>query len=245
MTRIAILDPVLPAQVRERPEDLAGIDVGWAGSALDELRRVLPALAPAVLVVSLDSLGADPLRALGELEATAGVELVIVLYRFASREVLRSIEREGRRLVKAPVSNGNLRTQMLSVLVRDIFSSAPSPSPSPSKDPPTDPARARTSQRGSTPPRPPASPSAPERRYSDTQLGRLAETRTSVVCECPNHIATMLQSLVAFEQYARDCENRNERDAEVHRMLGLETARARRILEDAMQVLLVHEKIVV
>jgi hypothetical protein len=241
MTRIAILDPVLPAQLRERPEDLAGIDVGWAGSALDEFRRVLPALAPAVLVVSLDSLGEEPLRALAELESTAGVELVIVVYRFASREVLRSIEGEGRKLVKAPVSNGNLRTQMMSVLVRDIFSAAPSPS----NPPPTERPRARPSQPGSAPPRPPGSASPPERRYSDAQLGRLAETRTSVVCECPNHIATMLQSLVAFEQYARDCENRNEQDAEVHRMLGLETARARRILEDAMQVLLVHEKIVV
>lgn len=236
MIRIAILDPVLPSQVRERPEDLAGIDVGWAGSALEELRRVLPALAPAVLVVSLDTLGAEPLKALEELEATAGAELVIVVYRFASREVLRSLEGEGRKTVKAPVSNGNLRAHMTGLLVRDIFSRT-DPEARPAQRPRGAQAAPVAAAGGSE--RPPA------RLYDDAALGRLAETRTSVRCECPNHVATMLQSLVAFEQYARDCESRNEQDASVHRMLARETGRARRILEEAMGTLLAHEGIVV
>lgn len=37
-------------------------------------------------------------------------------------------------------------------------------------------------------------------RYSPTQLGRLQEITSALTCECPNHLAGIVTSLVAFEE---------------------------------------------
>jgi hypothetical protein len=84
---------------------------------------------------------------------------------------------------------------------------------------------------------------ASPRLYDDEQLGRLREITSSVQCECPNHLASINASLYAFEDYSRDCENRNAKDAEVHGMLYRKTAEARVIMDDALKQLCEHENI--
>jgi hypothetical protein len=80
-------------------------------------------------------------------------------------------------------------------------------------------------------------------RYSTVQLGKLQQISTQIECECPNHLAILLQNLSDFENYSANCENRNPADAEIHRMLYESTARARALLERAMDRLIVHEQI--
>jgi hypothetical protein len=82
-------------------------------------------------------------------------------------------------------------------------------------------------------------------RYTVEQLGRLQEMRSVIQCECPNHVATLVQSLLAFEAYARNCENRNAADAAVHRMLHDKTMAARTVMEEALAELIAFEKIAV
>ena len=84
---------------------------------------------------------------------------------------------------------------------------------------------------------------APARRYSDDQLARLLEISSQVDCECPNHVAKIVAGLVSFEDYAKDCENRNEEDARIHAMLYEASARARDVMERAMAELLEFEDI--
>ena len=81
-------------------------------------------------------------------------------------------------------------------------------------------------------------------RFSAEQLGRLQEIASSVDCECPNHLATLVTSLQGFEAYSAKCENKGEKDAAIHAMLHRETRRARVLMEDALSQLLVHEGIV-
>ena len=84
---------------------------------------------------------------------------------------------------------------------------------------------------------------APQRRYTDEQLARLLEISSAIDCECPNHLAKIVEGLIAFELYSKDCENRNEEDAKIHAMLYRRTSQARAIMEEALEELVVFEKL--
>lgn len=83
------------------------------------------------------------------------------------------------------------------------------------------------------------------RRFSPERLGRILEITSKVQCECPNHVAKLVEALGSFEDYSRGCENRNEADRAVHAMLADASGRARVIMEEALEALLRAEGIVV
>jgi DNA-binding transcriptional MerR regulator len=83
----------------------------------------------------------------------------------------------------------------------------------------------------------------PERLFDAVQLARLCSIDSPVDCECPKHIAELLQYLSAFEAYSEACEDRNPADAVVHAYLHRTTAQVRRTMEDALQHLLHAEGI--
>ena len=85
------------------------------------------------------------------------------------------------------------------------------------------------------------SPTAP--RYSREQLGKLMEVTSGIECECPNHVALLVDKLQAFERYSKDCESRNEADRAVHAALYKSSAVARAEMERALTILISHEKI--
>jgi hypothetical protein len=74
-------------------------------------------------------------------------------------------------------------------------------------------------------------PHTAPRRFDTRDLNRLVEITSAVGCECPQHIATLVQSLVAFEDYSRHCENKNPEDAALHAMLAEGTSVARQKME--------------
>lgn len=222
MTRLAILDDILPAQIRERAEDLSPVEVVWTGTQAEELLAESNRLRPDVLALNLELLGGEdeaPRRA-RELATSTGAELVILLYQFARREVLREAARAGARPVKVPVTLANLRTHMTSVIVKDLLAA------------PREPIASSTL------------PAPAERRFTKAQLARLHEIESRVECECPNHLSELILSLDAFESYSAACESRNAEDARIHGVLHRSTAAARRIMEDALTELLRHENIV-
>ena len=56
-------------------------------------------------------------------------------------------------------------------------------------------------------------------------------------------MASLLQSLCAFEKYSDDCEERNPEDALLHSYLHRTTAKARRSMEEALRHLILTEGI--
>jgi hypothetical protein len=216
---IAILDESIPQQLAESPQ--ADLHVSWRGTSLAELRAAAQRERPQVLVLDLDLLGPTPVEEVERLQRELEPELVITLYKFARRDLVAGLGGERRRALRAPLSVSALRTQMMSVLVRSIFQ-LPRAAPEVES------------------PRPFVG--APK-RFSAAQLGKLAELRSSIECECPNHLSTIVTELQAFEAYAAQCENRNEADAAVHRYLFEETAKARAIMEEALARLVEHERI--
>lgn len=242
MPTLAILDDTLPMQLRERPEELDPIRVVWTGTDVERLRSEAPVLRPTVLALDLQRLGEDPVSEARRLGDLCNAELVLLLYQFAPRDVIREAARAGTRPVKTPIRLGALRTQLTSVIVRNILGDSGANAA----------ATAKRDERQTSRPR--ALPALsnlgtpvdgiPPRRYSRAQLGRLAEIQSSIDCECPNHLSELLVALTAFEDYSRACQNRDDADAKMHSLLHRRTAEARSIMEEALSQLLVHEKIV-
>lgn len=225
--RIAILDEQIAAQLNERGEELDGLDVVWSGLDVEGFRREVPVARPEALVVDLALLGADPVSEVEALMAGTGAQTLLVTYTFAKREVLEGLSEKRARPLRAPVSLESLRGFLSGVMVRKILGGA-----------------GGDAQRLAGALRPQSRATATvQPRYSMAQLGRLKEIESAVECECPANLADLLTQLVAFENYSANCENKNDKDAEVHHMLFKETGRARAIMEQALTHLIDHENI--
>ena len=83
------------------------------------------------------------------------------------------------------------------------------------------------------------------RLYSDSELVALAETPSSVACECPRHLAEIVALLVGFENYSAECVSGDEKDAELHRHLYEVTSEARTMFEQALARVVIEEGLVV
>ena len=84
-------------------------------------------------------------------------------------------------------------------------------------------------------------PAASVRRYSDEQLASLAEQPSTVLCECPRHLAEIVLQLAHFEQYSVECDVRSPADSALHRHLGNLAGAARAMFEQALERV-VHEE---
>lgn len=224
MVRLAILDDYLPEQLRTGDGDgLKDMEVVWTGDDLDELVRVAAERKVQVVILNVDLVrGTPPAQAVERVKRETGADLVIALYSFLRRSELEAVA-EYSRPVKSPASLTQLRSQMLHVLVKNLFGKAD----------------AAQRERG----RPNATGTNPAPRFTRAQLAKLIEIQSAVQCECPNHVGELVAGLMAFEAYAEACENQNPKDAQVHRMLANGTGRARLIMEDALSELIEHEGI--
>ena len=62
-------------------------------------------------------------------------------------------------------------------------------------------------------------------------------------CECPNHMSSIVETLVAFEEYSIQCESESREDAALHSYLHSMTSKARWLMEVALQKLAEVEQI--
>lgn len=76
--------------------------------------------------------------------------------------------------------------------------------------------------------------SAAPRRYDDAFLYQLSHMPSKVQCECPNHMADLLNKLNAFERYSLECESTNIADASLHAMLYSAGSHCRAIFEELL-----------
>jgi len=78
----------------------------------------------------------------------------------------------------------------------------------------------------------------PPRRFTDETLARLATISSTVQCECARHLAELLTSLAAFEQYSTENESRSIKDVALDAYLNATASRARHMIEIAPTQLL-------
>lgn len=214
--RVAILDPTLSEQMRVNPADLGRLELVASATDAPTLGERIGGAGADVLVADLALLGPHPVEVLQRCRTACGVRLVVVLYEWATRRQLARLATAGARLVRGPIPVATLRQ-----VISDLWVLG---------------AAERRSEPVAVPA--PALPSGglpvPARRFDDLQIARLREVRSVVDCECPNHLAGLISSLLAFERYSADCESRTPEDAALHARLHRGTAEARATMEDLL-----------
>jgi DNA-binding transcriptional MerR regulator len=80
-------------------------------------------------------------------------------------------------------------------------------------------------------------------KYTPDQLSQLRSITSTVECECPHHLAQLVETLVAFERYSELCEQRFPKDVAIHRTLRKGTGQARMEVERLLQRLVAYEGI--
>jgi hypothetical protein len=169
---------------------------------------------PDLVLFDYPSLHGDQIREIANLFAQSGAARAIVLYGFASRATLERLDARRILTKRSPVDVVELRRWCLAL------------NQSAGAKPPDD-ERLDEAAAGIAYPIPP-------RRFTDSELARIATVSSSVRCECPHHLADLVSALAAFEAYSEECENRNAEDAAVHAFLHASSARARAVMEAAL-----------
>lgn len=169
-----------------------------------------------VLLVECPTLDEHSSHRLRRARRLTGARQLLVVYGFAPKDVVATVEAEGATLLRFPVNWETVRRYCLG-------------------------AQAEAANRGDWQE---ADMTAvigapiPARRFDDAQLARAGMITTSIQCECPHHLADLIIALSRFERYSAQCEARNEQDAALHAYLHGATARARAVMEGALAQLL-------
>lgn len=184
---------------------------------MEEVEEKLPETE--LLVVNTETLFPETIAKVREVVQKCQAARTILIYRFTSSKTVQALAKTIKNLTlwKGPVENGALRRECVVQLnsLRQPLDNAALTLAEP----------------------------IPERIYDLDQLNRIARVPTSIECECPQHLAGLLQSLSAFEKYSEECEDRNPDDALLHAFLHRTTAQARRSLEEALRHLVLVEGI--
>ncbi len=231
MIRVAILGSQLVGQLAN--DDLGPeVDIVWKGTSPEAFRQEVPPLKPEVVIIDLVDLDGAVDQEVRALLGLTGSELGIVTYSFARRQLLKELRSSNVRVLQAPMRLETLRAHLMPLIVKSTLDSGRQREPAPVTE------RARPKRSAV-----PAPTGASRFRYNRAQLGKLLTVQSAIACECPNHVAQLVESLQQFELYSRDCENRDEADRAMHTRLADVTGWARAAMEEVLAELLVHEKI--
>ena len=209
--RLAILGEVLPTRIAEQPAEVQGLEVVGVYGDLERFESEAGGLRPDVIILEYPTLHRDTVPEVRRLLRRAGAARALVVYGFGAREAVEQLETERTATLRAPAGLPEVRRFCLGALRTADLATAGDSTPDESLSQPL-----------------------PARRYSNEDLARVASVSTSIKCECPHHLADLLMGLVAFESYSAECENRSPDDAALHAYLHGTTARARSMLEDAL-----------
>ncbi len=217
--RVGLLHGSLSSAFELHAPEFGAWDVGIDEHELAPFLKAASAASSIdVMIVELSLLGPEPEANLERCIEATGADVVVVLYHFASSTLLEDLADAGARLVRAPVQLAALKRLVL----EQVESGAPARRGASWDEPPE--------------PRPPA--------YDERQLFRLRSITSTVDCECPTHLAQLIEQLVAFEQYSANCEHRSPQDEVLHRTLRRGTGQARMQMEDLLERVLEAEEII-
>lgn len=204
----------------------AVLKTAWRARSDVRVQGVLPSLpadefdaVPAVdaVIVDVPAVNNALPAALRQLRAATKAPIIIVVYGFASRQVLARLDAANVIALAAPTDPAQLaRICQLGLAIEPA--------------PPT--AFSQMLLHSTAP-----------QRYSDAFLHQLSQMPSKVQCECPNHLADLLMKLTAFERYSLECESLNVKDAAMHAMMYSASGHCREFLEEVLRRLMVHEGI--
>ena len=206
--RVLVIGTALAAALEAAGDQLPQVEV--VGTAEDPSR--LPDKVQAdVLVLEQATLHEDTATRITDLVNRCSARSALIVYRYASTQALRRLPASRCTALRGPLQPAALQSYCLAVMGSGAL-------------------QPRRAPDSAAPPSPPAAP----RRYDDATLVRLAGLSSAVRCECPQHLAELIANLSAFERYSTECESRSPEDAALHAYLHDTAARARALVEEAL-----------
>ena len=221
--QIAVLGELVPLLLKEHPAEIAPIDVVVADSNKEHFVAAVSGRTIDVVALEVPVLDDAALETLKELEREANARAGVLVYRFATRKDIERATDSGIHVLRAPTDVDPVRNILIRA-AREGTRRQITPSKAPAASP-------DFSVEGDIPPR----------RYSATQLAKLARISTTIECECPQHLATLVNDLCAFEIYSANCKSRDDDDRAMHHFLHVTTARVRAEIEDALERVVMAE----
>jgi len=228
--RIGLIGIKIRQAVRDAAENTPAMRIVGEFQAAEEMMASLRPGSIELIIVERDTIFPEDIVEIQEMVATMRVRRAILIYQFSREDTINPLDIKRITALRAPVDATEiqlaciadiqlaLRTGLVGRAVEEEATPAPFERPV-----------------GEIPPR----------AFTDEQLVRIAKVSSVVKCECPQHLASLLSGLIAFERYSEQCEDRSESDAAIHAYLHLTTARARASMEIALSEVLTEEGITV
>lgn len=210
--RVVVLGTSLPVWLEGESIDTDGVVLAGLFQDRAAFQEQVSALDADVLILELPTLQPEHIRDIGTLLLRSGAARAVVVYGFAARATLERLESPRILPVRGPAGPDDLRRWCLALWTRPVEHNA------------------LTTESGID-----ISGPLPARRFDAGALARIAAASTTVRCECPQHLVDLISRLTAFESYSEECEVRNLDDAALHAFLHAATARARDLLETALE----------
>lgn len=164
------------------------------------------------LVIELPFLDRGIARELHVPELRKRAQRIIVIYAFSPSSIVSQLQRYGLQTLRAPVALEHIWQQCQLSQTQQVDWQPPEWNPRVASNEPV-----------------------PPKRFTHDQLVYLSGVTTSLECECPHHMASVIEQLSAFEDYSARCEVSSTKDAALHGYLHQMTARARWLMEVALE----------
>ncbi len=217
--RVAVLGDSLHAQFAVAPPRNEGIEWILSGRDREAFPEAARAAGAEVVVIELPCVQPDSYGQVQRIVASSGARHAVLVYGFGTRRLLRQLAASNCTILRGPAGHEELRLACLRA---------------------TEKASSGTGDDLSAVERLQAP--AP-RRFPPAVLALASSRAAAVECECPRHLADIIQSLNAFEEYSAACNSRNEADAVLHTFLHRTASHARALMEGALEHLLRAEGI--
>ncbi len=215
---IAVLGDYLPAQLLAHDRDLSPLQVRIADSNRDRFAADLRCQNADVVILESPILDSQVSEQLIEYMRICGAARGIIIYSFGRARDVEIARQTNVVVIRGPVDVDQVHAAVVRSFTQPLVTKAR----------PQEPHREDESEWG-------FSTTAAPRLFNQQQLANLANTSSAIDCECPQHLAQLVGDLSAFEIYSANCANRNDDDAALHSYLHQTTARARALIEVALE----------
>ncbi len=222
--RVALIGTKIRQAVRGAADNTPALRIVGDFDSAEELSAVLRPGSADLVILERDTIFPEDIAEIQGLVAATKARRAILVYQFAREDTIQPLDIRRITALRAPVDAAEIQLACIADIQLALRSGRPEGAAVTAAKPPRRPV-------GEIPPR----------LFSDEQLVRAARISSVVRCECPQHLAHLLSSLVAFERYSEQCEDRNPADALLHAYLHRTTAQARASMEAALSELLSQE----
>ncbi|MEQ1840897.1 MAG: MerR family transcriptional regulator, partial [Verrucomicrobiales bacterium] len=225
--RVGLIGTKIRHAVRGAADNTPALRIVGEFQAIGEMLASLRPGSIDLIILERDTIFPDDIAEIQELVASMRVRRAILVYQFAREDTIQPLDIKRITALRAPIEAAEIQLACIADIQLALRSGR-------AGETEETPAQVRVQR---------PSGEIPPRLFTDEQLVRIAQVSSVVKCECPQHLANLLSSLVAFEKYSEQCEDRNQEDAAIHAYLHHTTARARSSMEVALSEVLTQEGI--